>query len=262
MLIKRKSIEREEARRRPRTLQHPPATITEYDGVRYLHLGTEWIQGAMRIRKPHAIEIEYTQQMMMWVLFNPSPRHIVQLGLGAGALTKFCYRQFPSARVTAIELNANVIALCQEKFKLPPNDARLNVIEMDALAFVNDPTNRGCIDVLQVDLYDAQAHSPVLNNRAFYQACATCLTDKGMMTVNLFGTQLNHARSLRAIHQAFDAVVWLPEVHGSNTVALAFKHAPQIDFSVLDERAQSIRQLMKLPGETWVEGLKAWMMSE
>ena len=41
-----------------------PATISEADGVRYLHLGTDWVQGAMRLRKPHAIELEYVRRMM------------------------------------------------------------------------------------------------------------------------------------------------------------------------------------------------------
>lgn len=45
---------------------HPPATITEFQGVRSLHLGTSWVQGAMRIAKPDAIELEYVQMMMMF----------------------------------------------------------------------------------------------------------------------------------------------------------------------------------------------------
>ena len=105
----------------------PPATITEFEGVRSLHLGTSWVQGAMRIARPDVIELEYVRMMMIWTLFLPAPRHIVQLGLGSAALTKFSYRQFPKARVTAIELNPNVIAMCEEKFGLPPNDARLDV---------------------------------------------------------------------------------------------------------------------------------------
>ena len=32
----------------------PRSRISEFDGVRYLHLGTLWVQGAMRIDKPHA----------------------------------------------------------------------------------------------------------------------------------------------------------------------------------------------------------------
>ena len=36
----------------------PPVTISEYEGVRYLHLGTVWVQGAMRMRKPEVIELD------------------------------------------------------------------------------------------------------------------------------------------------------------------------------------------------------------
>ena len=127
---------------------HPPATTTEFEGVRSLHLGTSWVQGAMRLSRPDAIELEYVQMMMMWLLFKDSPRHIVQLGLGSAALTKFCYRRLPQARVTAIELNPNVIGICGALFGLPPNDERLNVREMNAMDFVLDPANHGSVDVL------------------------------------------------------------------------------------------------------------------
>jgi hypothetical protein len=125
MLIKRKSIEQAESSRRPaprkaRKPKFAPVTLSEQDGVRYLHFGTEWVQGAMRIRKPDWPELEYAQQMMAWMLFIEQPRAIAQLGLGAATLTKFCYRQFPQALVTAVELNPSVIAICASMFKLPP----------------------------------------------------------------------------------------------------------------------------------------------
>ena len=37
-------------------------TLSESEGIRYLHFGTEWIQGAMRIRKPAELVLAYTQQ--------------------------------------------------------------------------------------------------------------------------------------------------------------------------------------------------------
>ncbi|MCV6900947.1 hypothetical protein OE165_28340, partial [Escherichia coli] len=60
--------------------------------------------------------------MIMWCLFESAPKHIVQLGLVSAALTKFCYHQFKQARVTAIELNPNVIGACRHWFALPEND--------------------------------------------------------------------------------------------------------------------------------------------
>ena len=238
---------------------HPPATITEFEGVRSLHLGTSWVQGAMRLNRPDAIELEYVQMMMMWMLFVQQPRRIAQLGLGSAALTKFCYQKFPAARVVAAELNPNVIAICHDCFGLPPNDARLDVREMDALDFVMDPANHGTLDVLQVDLYDEEARGPVLDTPEFYQACADCLVDGGVMTANVFGDFINYDKNLQAMELAFDAVVWLPEVHDANIVVIAFKEAPQIDFAVLYERAADIKRRYNLPAKNWVNGLKEWM---
>ena len=238
---------------------HPPATIDEFDGVRFLHLGTSWVQGAMRLSKPDAIELEYVQMMMMWTLFQDAPRHIVQLGLGSAALTKFCYRRFPDAQVTAAELNPNVIAICRALFGLPENDARLIVREMNALDFVLDADNHGKVDVLQVDLYDHDARGPVLDSLDFYQGCYDCLSGGGIMTANVFGDFNSYDKNLLTMQQVFDAVVWLPEVHDANIVVLAFKNAPQIDFALLYERAAEIRRRYNLPAKSWVNGLKEWM---
>ena len=277
MLIRRKSIEadanRKEGPKRDkphntsrttsvaRPLRKPkfaPVTLSEQDGVRFLHFGTEWVQGAMRIRKPDWIELEYAQQMMLWMLFIEKPNHIAQLGLGTGALTKFCYRQFPGARVTTIELNPAVIAICNSMFKLPPNDDRLNVIEMNAFDFVNDPANHGKIDVLQSDLYDATARGPVLDTPEFYLACHDCLADNGIMTVNLFGDHPSYAKNLKAMRHAFDTVYCLPEVHEGNVIAIAFKTPPELDFPALYERAAQIAADTKIPTKAWVNGLKTW----
>jgi spermidine synthase len=257
MLIKRKSIEQAESSRRPsRKPRYAPVTLSEQDGVRYLHFGTEWVQGAMRIRKPDWPELEYAQQMMAWMLFIKSPRAICQLGLGAATLTKYCYRQFADAKITAIELNPSVIAICESMFKLPPNDERLNVIEMDALDFVEDPANYEAFDVLQCDLYDATARGPVLDTPEFYQACNACLAPGGMMTVNLFGDHPSFNKNIKAMKFAFGQVICLPEVHDGNVVALCFKERREIDTKALAARAAQIVAATKLPAKSWVKGIE------
>ena len=258
MLIKRKSIEQVESSRRPaRKPKFAPVTLSEQDGVRYLHFGTEWVQGAMRIRKPDWPELEYAQQMMAWMLFLEQPRAIAQLGLGTATLTKFCYRQFPEASVTAVELNPAVIAICASMFKLPDDDERLRVLEMDALDFVNDPANLEAYDVLQCDLYDATARGPVLDTPEFYLACNACLADGGIMTVNLFGDHPSFAKNIKAMKFAFGHVICLPEVHDGNVVAICFKQRPVLDFDILAERAAQIVATTKLPAKSWVKGIKS-----
>ncbi|WP_017524181.1 rRNA adenine N-6-methyltransferase family protein [Pusillimonas noertemannii] len=233
--------------------------VLESDGVRTLHFGSLAVQGAMRIAQPDDIELEYVQQMMMWLLFRDQASHIVQLGLGAAALTKFCRKRLPSAKVTAVELDSRVIDICRSHFNLPADDERLTVLNMDALDYVQDFSRRRSIDVLQVDLYDAQAKGPLLSTEAFYAACANCLAAQGMMTINLYCDWPEHLQHLQMIENAFEAVAWLPEVHNGNMVAIAFKQSPSVDFDALYERAARIQATLGLPAETWVDGLHSWM---
>jgi len=113
----------------------PEVNFSDYGAVRYLHLGTPWVQGSMHIDKPFDIELEYVQRMMAWMLFVDPDRiahlHAMQLGLGAAALTKFCHKHL-RMKTTAIELNPQVIAACRLWFKLPADTAKLNVVLGDA----------------------------------------------------------------------------------------------------------------------------------
>lgn len=227
--------------------------------MRFLHFGTEWVQGAMRLRKPDAIELEYAQQMMAWALFVDAPQAIAQLGLGAASLTKFCHRQFADARVVAVELNPAVIVAARTMFGLPDDDARLAVVEGDAEAFVIDEANDHAFDALQVDLYDATARGPVLESIAFYARCRACLREPGVLTVNLFGAHASFTRNMKSLSAAFDGrVIALPEVHEGNRVAIAFAGPPiDVAWTALRERAALVARRLKLPASTWVDGLHA-----
>lgn len=236
-------------------------SISEHEGVRYLHLSTPWVQGAMRLDQPEQLELEYTQQMMMWQLFMDQPDHIMQLGLGASSLTKFCHLHYPQSQVTAVEINPEVIHACYLLFDLPTNDERLRVIESCALEQLAR-TQSGSVDILQVDIYSGQADNPALESLAFYQECARVLSDNGLLTVNVLGNQYVHARNLHHLQKSFAAVAWLPETHDGNIVAIAFKDPPSVDFEALYERATQLTMAYGLPAADWVQGLEEWMQGD
>ena len=191
------------------TRELPAATISEQDGVRYLHLDSPWVQGAMIVRAPDVIVLEYVQRMMAALLWRPTSQlaqgHAVQLGLGAGTITRFCHRVLHMERVTAVELNPGVIAACRHGFRLPRNGARLSVVEADAADWVADPAHRGSVHLLHVDLYDREAAAPVIDSPAFYTRCRELLAPGGVMAVNLFGRDASFERKLSAWRAVFDS---------------------------------------------------------
>ncbi|MFC3147119.1 methyltransferase domain-containing protein [Piscinibacterium candidicorallinum] len=204
--------------------EYDPVTISESEGIRYLHFGSEWVQGAMRIRRPFDLEIDYTRDMMAWEGFIEAPEHIVQLGLGAASLTKYCWRQYPKARITAVELNPQVIACARQFFKLPADDDRLSVVQADAWEWIAHPRRKASIDALQVDLYDATASGPVYDGEDFYAACRKALAPGGVMTVNVFGRGWGFEDSFAAVFAAFSGrCEALDPVDAGNRIIVAQK---------------------------------------
>ncbi len=239
-----------------------PATLSEFEGVRYLHLGTPWVQGAMRVRKPHTIELDYVQRMMVWMLLREDEHltkgHAVQLGLGSAAITRFCHRNL-RMKTTAVELNPTVISACRLWCHLPADDARLTVLNQDAADYVADPANAESADVLNVDLYDHDAASPVLDDQAFYDACYRLLADGGVMTVNLFGRDASFERSAGRIAAAFgpQAVFALRPTKEGNTIVVATKNFTFPDRVTLAARAENIETRFALPARKWLRMIRA-----
>ena len=247
--------------RRSPVAELAPATISEAGGVRYLHLGTPWVQGAMRIRKSLALELEYVQRMMVWLLLRPPAEltrgHAVQLGLGAAAITRFCHSTL-RMRCTAVELNPSVIDACRLWFHLPAQSARCSVLEQDAADYVADPARSESVQALCVDLYDHDAASPVLDSVEFYRDCHRLLADDGVMTVNLFGRDASFERSAARIAAAFGAaqIRSLRPTKEGNTIVVALKDAPWPDRATLAERAEAIERRFALPARKWLRMMR------
>ena len=242
--------------------QLPEVNFSDAGDVRYLHLGTEWIQGSMRIDDPYDIDLEYVQRMMAWLLFvepqTVAKRHAMQLGLGAASLTKFCHKKL-RMKTTAIELNPQVVAACRLWFKLPKDDSRLSVILGDAEQVVAHEHWRGQVDALQVDLYDHEAAAPVLDSEAFYRGCRSLLTEDGCMTVNLFGRSSSYERSLKRIEAAFggEAVWAFKPTREGNTVVLALREPVQPTRALFSQRAEEIEARWGLPARKWLRVFRA-----
>lgn len=215
----------------------------------------------MRLDAPFEIDLEYVQRMMAWLLFvepaSVAARHAMQLGLGAASLTKFC-RKTLRMKTTAIELDPRVIAACRLWFRLPEDDAKLQVIQGDAAEVAAHAHWRGAVDALQVDLYDGEAAEPVLDTAAFYRDCRSLLSEDGAMTVNLFGRSSNYDRSLARIVSAFgEPSVWaFKPTREGNAIVLAQRNASAPSRALLAERAQTIETRWGLPAGKWLRVLR------
>ena len=246
----------------------PAVGMSEHNGVRYLHLGTPWVQGAMRIARPEHVELEYVQRMLAVLLWLPTEaledreQRAVQLGLGAGALTRFCHQAL-KWDTTVVEINPQVVAACRAWFRLPEDGPRLRVLTGDAAAWLRQTEVAGSARLLQVDLYDEEAAAPVLDDEDFYAACHRALCEGGMMAVNLFGRDASFEHSAARIARVFGAdQVWqLRPTREGNTVVVAGRGVTVPDRAALEARASELeRRFVRqgLPARKWLRMVSPW----
>ena len=239
----------------------PEVNFSEEGAIRHLHLGSIWIQGSMLMDEPTALVHEYIQRMMAWLmLIDPSTastRQALQLGLGAGSLTKFCALEM-GMRSTAIELNPQVLHACRGWFHLPMDNPRMKVVPAGAGQEIRQKRWQGVVDALHVDLYDHEAAAPVLDSPDFYADCRRTLTDDGCMTVNLFGRSSSFERSVERIASAFgrEAVWAFKATRQGNTVVLAQRPPTRPPRATWAARGDYIEEQWGLPARQWVRVLK------
>ncbi len=233
--------------------------VSEQRGVRYLHFGSDFVQGAMRIARPWALELRYTRDLMLPLVMRDSPpRSVLQIGLGAASITRFLHRHVPQARVTVVEIDPRVVATAREFFRLPNESPNLRIAVDEGHEFV--AAAKGRFDLIVVDGFDGKGHTGSLDTVEFYAAANARLTSRGLVSVNLLTRRRGVAASEGRMRQVFGGnVLVVPPSEDGNTIAIAASEAPTIEsLADLRERAAALRRetgLNLLPTVARVGGL-------
>jgi spermidine synthase len=231
--------------------------VSEEDGVRYLHFGSRWIQGAMRLARPSTLELPYTRDMMFPLLLRGGwPRSVLLIGLGAASLTRFLYKHRPRAAQTVIEIEPAVIAAAQHHFKLPPESARLRIVIADGSDYLQS-TDRD-FDLVLVDGYDAKGRTGMLDSLPFYCNCAAHLTARGVLAANLLTRNHGIKGSFERMRAAFEGrAIALPKCASGNVVVVAA--AGEVSELSGRELMQRARRLRQETGLNLLPTVKQWL---
>lgn len=201
------------------------APFVRTDGQsRSLHFTLGEVQSTMRVDRPDELQIDYTRTMMGFLLLSQAPAHIGMIGLGGGSLIKFCHRYLPATRITVVENNPHVIAL-RDAFSIPPDDARLSVVQDDGADHVL--RSSGDFDVLLIDAFGTSGQPASLCSRPFYDRCAGALTPDGVLVVNLHADDADHALHIQRIAASFSAnAMQVLAAEKSNCIVFASREKP------------------------------------
>ncbi len=230
--------------------------ISEEDGIRSLHLGSETVQSSMRISAPNDLVLAYTRAMMCFLLFVPEPSRVSMIGLGGGSLAKFIFHRLPNSRIVAIENNAQVIVAAHRQFHVPQHDVRLNIVQADGAVWVKQ--HPASSDVLLVDGYDGRRQVNELCSVNFYAAAAAALAPHGVLVVNLWSNDARFDELVQRIEAAFHGqIVLTPALRHGNIIAIAFVEAGgPIEWRSLEACAAQLERQYGLEFGRFVGGMK------
>jgi spermidine synthase len=185
------------------------------------------------------------------------------VGLGGGSMARFCYRHFPTARITVLELRADVIAL-REQFLVPPDDARFQVVHADAADWLARAAADGPLaDAIVIDGFDDGGLPPALSSLPFYRDCRRLLLPGGVLAANVFSYDPRHGAVLGALATAFDGrICQLRKVAGNNRIlfAVGSPHGPDDRAARMQRRLARHGALLPVPGRGLFNRLCIWLL--
>lgn len=230
--------------------------VSEKFGVRSLHIGSDTVQSAMRIARPHDLELSYTRSMMAFLLFNPAPGSVLMVGLGGGSVAKYLHHHLPETRVRVLEIDPQVVAVARQCFHVPADGGRFEIITGDGAEYMS--RRDVAADVIMVDGYDAEAHVEELATREFYGHCRARLASGGVLVVNLWGGDRQFNEVLKRIEGEFrEGTLCLPARKPGNVIAFAFRDAPgPMAWTDLERRAGVLEARYGLEFTSFVSGLR------
>lgn len=200
----------------------PGVEILDRDGVRTLRLGGLAIQSAMRLALPERLELHYTRAMMAALLFNDGPRELLMIGLGGGSLARYAYARLPDTRITAVELEPQVVAAARAWFGLPDDEVRLQVVVGDGLDYLEAHPKRA--DLLLLDAFEAHEAPAHLRSARACAACFNALRPFGILAVNFMASDLQLEAGISRLAEAFAGrVLVLPSGDRANTIVFGLR---------------------------------------
>ena len=250
-----------EASSRPARGPSPARTavnISEERGLRLMHLGDDAIQSRMRIDRPDELSLAYTRAMMGGLMFAPRARDFLMIGLGGGSLAKFIHRRLPRARVTAVEINAQVLIAARTMFGVPRDGKRFTALLGDGAKVVRtlEPAS---YDIVLLDAYCGGRQVPAITRRAFYERVRGILRPGGVLVVNCIADQPELRGYLDNLCRAFGGRVWaVPTPPDDNLVVFAL--GPSVEEPTIESlrpRAVDWQARLSLPFRRWMRDLRA-----
>ncbi len=162
--------------------------VYEEDDQRCMKFGryVQARQSCIQLSNHDALVFNYTKMMMGALYFNPSPKHVLIIGLGGGTLPSALHKLFPGVEIDVAEIDPAVTDVARRFFYFS-DVPQTHVYEEDGRVFVKRALKKKAkYDLVMLDAFDHEYIPEHMLTKEFFQEVRGLLTDKGVLAANTF----------------------------------------------------------------------------
>ena len=145
--------------------------------------GENALQSIIDLENPHHLELKNLEYLMAVLLFIPDPERILMLGTAAGSLLHFLKYHYPEARITAVDIDTELIDQLLQRKILPPAQAGLSYVYDDAAHYIAHCDQH--YDLVLVDIFTGAQSPGWLRDKENINHLYRLLTRRGAVAYNL-----------------------------------------------------------------------------
>lgn len=197
--------------------------------------GQEAVQSRIDLSAPHTLASPYARSMFASYLYQPTPRRVLIVGLGGGAMVRFLTHHEPDLRIDAIEIDPAVVRLAGDYFGVR-SGGNVRVHTADAVLFVESTSDR--YDLILMDAFlrpsdatDATGVPAGLKTQAFLGRLKQVLAPGGVVAFNI-NAHDRMADDIAAVEAVFGPVAIYGAPPSLNKVVIAAEAALATDGEV------------------------------
>ena len=239
--------------------------VFEYGSRRFLMFGEEAQQSCIDQLDPGTLVYEYTQAMMLALLYLPKPNLVTFLGIGAGSLLHSLNKYDPNISMAAVELRPKVVDIAQQWFTL---DAlpQVNVHIGDACDYISNTAIASTLitdkptssDIIFADIYNDAGMIESQLSQSFLADCYHTLSDHGILVLNLWDQgKGSHPLAIQRLQDQFENSCMTCLIEDGNLIAYAFKGGiPPLNVRRLQPLAKKLAKKLNIPVHKLLDRLK------
>jgi len=151
----------------------------EYD-YRWFHYGGDIVQAVIDTSNPENILLPVPQSMLMFLLWQKPPFHVLNLGMGAGTIEN-ALSKLSCVEVTSVEAEFEIIKMAKRYFLSTENS---HIVHDKAEEFLQVTASQ--YDIILCDIFFQQQSPKCLYRSTYYQDLKKKLSRSGTVFINLF----------------------------------------------------------------------------